>query len=58
MHKRKNTKALQSKIKNAIEAEGVMLTENESNDLENIVEAQIPTEVDQQSSNFQKIKAI
>ena len=50
-----STKALQSKIKDVIEDGGVMKTEDESNDLENIVEAQIPTEVDQQSSNFQKI---
>ena len=47
--------ALQRKIIEVNEAEGVVLTEAESNDLEKIVETHIPIEADQQSSDFQKI---
>ena len=48
-------KAFQRKIKDVIEAEGVVLMEAKSNDVEKIVETYIPIEADQQSSNFQKI---
>lgn len=48
-------KALPRKIIDLMEAEGAVLTEAKSNDLEKIVETHLPIEADQQSSNFQNV---